>query len=66
MCLASFTVALIFTMDSTVFTMDSTVFTMGSGNYCLEIFNSYVGSLPLLIIVFFEIIAVVYMYGINK
>ncbi|XP_029575275.1 uncharacterized protein LOC115165916 [Salmo trutta] len=52
MCLTSFTVALIFTM--------------GSGNYWLEIFNCYVGSLLLLIIVFFEIIAVVYIYGINK
>lgn len=52
MCLTSFTVALIFTM--------------GSGNYWMEIFNSYVGSLLLLIIVLFEIIAVVYIYGINK
>lgn len=52
MCLTSFTAALIFTL--------------GSGNYWLEIFNSYVGSLPLLIIAFFEIIAVVYIYGINR
>ncbi|XP_032373842.1 sodium-dependent neutral amino acid transporter B(0)AT3-like [Etheostoma spectabile] len=52
MCLTSFTVALIFTL--------------GSGNYWLEIFNSYVGSIPLLIIAFFEIISVVYIYGINK
>lgn len=52
MCLTSFTVALIFTM--------------GSGNYWMEIFNSYVGSLLLLIIVLFEIIAVVYIYGINN
>ncbi|XP_078108002.1 sodium-dependent neutral amino acid transporter B(0)AT3-like [Sander vitreus] len=51
-CLTSFTVALIFTL--------------GSGNYWLEIFNSYVGSMPLLIIAFFEIISVVYIYGINK
>ncbi|KAL0985505.1 hypothetical protein UPYG_G00157740 [Umbra pygmaea] len=46
--------------------MVALIFTMGSGNYWLEIFNSYVGSLPLLIIAFFEIIAVVYIYGINK
>ncbi|KAM3873378.1 sodium-dependent neutral amino acid transporter B(0)AT3-like [Diretmus argenteus] len=52
MCLTSFLVALIFTM--------------GSGNYWLEIFNSYVGSVPLLIIAFFEIIAVVYIYGIKR
>ncbi|KAK5910661.1 hypothetical protein CgunFtcFv8_004904 [Champsocephalus gunnari] len=51
-CLASFTVALIFTL--------------GSGNYWLGIFNSYVGSMPLLIIAFFEIISVVYIYGINR
>lgn len=52
MCLTAFTVSLIFTM--------------GSGNYWLEIFNSYVGSVPLLIIAFFEIISVVYIYGINR
>ena len=39
---------------------------MGSGNYWLEIFNSYVGSLPLLIIAFFEIVSVVYIYGIKR
>ncbi|XP_033836855.1 sodium-dependent neutral amino acid transporter B(0)AT3-like [Periophthalmus magnuspinnatus] len=42
------------------------IFTLGSGNYWLEIFNSYVGSLPLLIIAFFEIISVVYIYGIKR
>lgn len=42
------------------------IFTLGSGNYWLEIFNSYVGSVPLLIIALFEIISVVYIYGINK
>lgn len=51
-CLTSFTAALIFTL--------------GSGNYWLGIFNSYVGSMPLLIIAFFEIISVVYIYGINR
>uniref|UniRef100_A0A674CTF2 Transporter n=1 Tax=Salmo trutta TaxID=8032 RepID=A0A674CTF2_SALTR len=51
-CLVSFLVALIFTM--------------GSGNYWLEVFNSYVGSVPLLIIAFFEIIAVAYIYGIGR
>lgn len=42
------------------------IFTLGSGNYWLAIFNSYVGSLPLLIIAFFEIISVVYIYGIKR
>ncbi|XP_062871509.1 inactive sodium-dependent neutral amino acid transporter B(0)AT3 [Trichomycterus rosablanca] len=51
-CLVSFLVALIFTM--------------GSGNYWLEIFNSYVGSVPLLIIAFFEIIGVVGFYGMKR
>ena len=51
-CLFSFTAALIFTL--------------GSGNYWLEIFNTYVGSLPLLIIAFFEMMAVTYVYGIKR
>ncbi|XP_076016767.1 sodium-dependent neutral amino acid transporter B(0)AT3-like [Genypterus blacodes] len=51
-CLTSFAVGLIFTL--------------GSGNYWLEIFNNYVGSVPLLVIAFFEIISVVYVYGINR
>ncbi|KAF4081794.1 hypothetical protein AMELA_G00165140 [Ameiurus melas] len=44
----------------------SLIFTMGSGNYWLEIFNSYVGSVPLLIIAFFEIIAVIGVYGMGR
>lgn len=51
-CLVAFTISLIFTL--------------GSGNYWLEIFNNYVGSMPLLIVAFFEIITVVYIYGINR
>ncbi|XP_052000718.1 sodium-dependent neutral amino acid transporter B(0)AT1-like [Xyrauchen texanus] len=51
-CLVSFSIALIFCLQS--------------GNYWLEIFDSYVGSVPLLVIAFFEIIAVVYIYGINR
>ncbi|KAI1902531.1 hypothetical protein AGOR_G00045710 [Albula goreensis] len=42
------------------------IFTLGSGNYWLEIFNTYVGSLPFLVIAFFEIIAVIYVYGIKR
>ncbi|KAL7382827.1 hypothetical protein ABVT39_028288 [Epinephelus coioides] len=52
MCLVAFLVALIFTM--------------ASGNYWVEIFNSYVGSVPLLIIAFFEIIGVAYIYGMKN
>ncbi|XP_034456331.1 sodium-dependent neutral amino acid transporter B(0)AT3-like [Hippoglossus hippoglossus] len=39
------------------------IFTLGSGNYWVEVFNSYVGSVPLLIIAFFELIGVIYVRG---
>ncbi|XP_068431083.1 sodium-dependent neutral amino acid transporter B(0)AT3-like [Clinocottus analis] len=42
------------------------IFTLGSGNYWVEIFNGYVGSLPLLIVALFEIIAVIYIYGMKN
>jgi len=42
------------------------IFALGSGNYWVEVFNSYVGSVPLLIIAFFEIISVAYVYGMKK
>ncbi|XP_068188384.1 sodium-dependent neutral amino acid transporter B(0)AT3-like [Antennarius striatus] len=51
-CLVSFLFALIFTMRS--------------GNYWVEVFNGYVGSVPLLIIAVFEIIAVIYVYGMKN
>ncbi|XP_062291547.1 inactive sodium-dependent neutral amino acid transporter B(0)AT3 [Scomber scombrus] len=51
-CLISFLMALIFTQ--------------GSGNYWVEVFNSYVGSVPLLIIAFFEIVGVIYVYGMKN
>ncbi|KAK2887769.1 hypothetical protein QQF64_012862 [Cirrhinus molitorella] len=51
-CLLNFLVALIFTL--------------GSGNYWLEIFNSYVGSIPLLVIAFCELVGVVYFYGMKR
>ena len=44
----------------------SLIFTLGSGNYWLEIFNGYVGSVPFLIISFFEIVGVVYVYGLKR
>ncbi|KAK5855342.1 hypothetical protein PBY51_005447 [Eleginops maclovinus] len=49
LCLISFLTALIFSL--------------GSGNYWVEVFNGYVGSVPLLIIAFFEITAVAYGRG---
>lgn len=52
LCVVSFSVALIFTQ--------------GSGNYWVEVFNGYVGSVPLLVIAFFEIVGVSYIYGIRK
>lgn len=42
------------------------IFTQGSGNYWVEVFNGYVGSVPLLIIALFEIIGVIYIYGMRK
>uniref|UniRef100_A0A7N8XNU9 Transporter n=1 Tax=Mastacembelus armatus TaxID=205130 RepID=A0A7N8XNU9_9TELE len=51
-CLVSFLTALIFAL--------------GSGNYWVEVFNSYVGSVPLLIIAFFEITGVIYVHGIKN
>ncbi|XP_019731847.1 sodium-dependent neutral amino acid transporter B(0)AT3-like [Hippocampus comes] len=40
----------------------SLIFTMGSGNYWVEVFNTYVGSIPLLIIAFFEVVGVAYVH----
>lgn len=42
------------------------VFTMGSGNYWLEVFNAYVGSVPLLIVAFFELVGVIYVHGMKR
>uniref|UniRef100_A0A8D0A4K5 Transporter n=1 Tax=Sander lucioperca TaxID=283035 RepID=A0A8D0A4K5_SANLU len=42
------------------------IFTLGSGNYWVEVFNSYVGSVPLLIIAFFEITGVIYVRGMKN
>ncbi|XP_056283443.1 sodium-dependent neutral amino acid transporter B(0)AT3-like isoform X1 [Pseudoliparis swirei] len=50
---------------STAFLM-ALIFTLGSGNYWVEIFNANVGSVPLLIVAFFEIVAVIYVYGMKK
>ncbi|XP_075868226.1 inactive sodium-dependent neutral amino acid transporter B(0)AT3 [Nelusetta ayraudi] len=44
----------------------SLIFTQASGNYWVEVFNGYVGSVPLLIIALFEIIGVIYVYGMKN
>ncbi|XP_053571739.1 sodium-dependent neutral amino acid transporter B(0)AT3-like [Bombina bombina] len=44
----------------------SLIFTMASGNYWLQIFDSFTGSLTLLIVVFFEAVSVSYVYGIER
>ncbi|KAM7383961.1 hypothetical protein PAMA_011355 [Pampus argenteus] len=42
------------------------IFTLGSGNYWVEVFNSYVGSVPLLVIALFEIIGIIYIHGMKN
>ncbi|XP_066523847.1 sodium-dependent neutral amino acid transporter B(0)AT1 [Hoplias malabaricus] len=51
-CLASLAIALIFTQRS--------------GEYWLALFDSFAGSIPLLIIAFCEMMAVSYVYGIDR
>ncbi|NXF20502.1 S6A18 protein, partial [Rhodinocichla rosea] len=51
-CLISFLIAL--------------CFTLGSGSYWIDIFDRYAGSVPLLVIAFFEVIGVVYIYKIKR
>ncbi|XP_007949812.1 inactive sodium-dependent neutral amino acid transporter B(0)AT3 [Orycteropus afer afer] len=41
-------------------------FTLQSGNYWLEIFDNYAASLNLIIFAFFEVIGVVYIYGMKR
>jgi len=43
-----------------------TLFTLNSGMYILGIFDTYAGTVPLLLIAFFETIGVVYVYGYDK
>ncbi|XP_031442372.1 sodium-dependent neutral amino acid transporter B(0)AT1-like [Clupea harengus] len=51
-CLVSFLMALIFSQRS--------------GNYWVALFDTFAGSIPLLTIAFFEMIAVSYIYGIDR
>uniref|UniRef100_UPI002955A159 sodium-dependent neutral amino acid transporter B(0)AT1 n=1 Tax=Panthera onca TaxID=9690 RepID=UPI002955A159 len=42
------------------------IFTLNSGQYWLSLLDSYAGSIPLLIIAFCEMFAVVYVYGVDR
>ncbi|XP_061597003.1 sodium-dependent neutral amino acid transporter B(0)AT1-like [Cololabis saira] len=42
------------------------IFTQGSGSYWLALFDNFAGSIPLLVIGFCEMFAVVYVYGIDR
>ncbi|MBV95634.1 Sodium- and chloride-dependent transporter XTRP3, partial [Eschrichtius robustus] len=42
------------------------VFTMEAGNYWFDIFNDYAATLPLLLIVLVETVAVCYLYGLRR
>ncbi|CAK6984683.1 sodium-dependent neutral amino acid transporter B(0)AT1-like, partial [Scomber scombrus] len=42
------------------------IFAMRSGNYWLALFDSFAGSIPLLIIAFCEMVSVIYIYGIDR
>uniref|UniRef100_A0A8B9DY53 Transporter n=1 Tax=Anser cygnoides TaxID=8845 RepID=A0A8B9DY53_ANSCY len=42
------------------------IFVLESGNYWLSLFDSFAGSIPLLIIAFCEMFSVVYIYGIDR
>nr|XP_056718480.1 sodium-dependent neutral amino acid transporter B(0)AT1 [Euleptes europaea] len=44
----------------------SIIFVLRSGNYWLALFDNFAGSIPLLIIAFFEMFSVVYIYGIDR
>lgn len=42
------------------------IFATRSGNYWLALFDSFAGSIPLLVIGFCEMIAVIYVYGVDR
>ncbi|XP_024917124.1 solute carrier family 6 member 19b isoform X2 [Cynoglossus semilaevis] len=42
------------------------VFVQGSGNHWLSLFDTYGGSIPLLVVAFCEMFSVVYIYGIDR
>ncbi|XP_066480570.1 sodium-dependent neutral amino acid transporter B(0)AT3-like [Tiliqua scincoides] len=51
-CLSSFLMALCFTLRS--------------GNYWLEIFDTYATSFPLIVILFFEVVGIAHIYGVKR
>ncbi|CAL1291877.1 unnamed protein product [Larinioides sclopetarius] len=44
----------------------SLVFSQGGGNYVFTLFDNYSGNFPLLIVAFFECIAISYIYGLKR
>ncbi|GLD57932.1 sodium-dependent neutral amino acid transporter B(0)AT1-like protein [Lates japonicus] len=42
------------------------IFALRSGNYWLALFDNFAGSIPLLVIGFCEMIAVIYIYGVDR
>ena len=42
------------------------IFAQGSGNYWLALFDNYAGSIPLLVIGFSEMFAIIYIYGVDR
>jgi len=42
------------------------IFAMRSGSYWLALFDSFAGSIPLLVIAFCEMFAVMYIYGVDR
>lgn len=42
------------------------IFAQGSGNYWLALFDSFAGSIPLLVIGFCEMFSVIYIYGADR
>ncbi len=43
----------------------SLCFSHGGGNYIFTLFDNFAGNIPLLVIALFEVIGVVYFYGIQ-
>ncbi|GBL85486.1 Sodium-dependent neutral amino acid transporter B(0)AT2 [Araneus ventricosus] len=44
----------------------SLIFSQGGGNYVFTLFDNYSGNFPLLIVAFFECIAISYIYGLKR
>ncbi|XP_063711946.1 sodium-dependent neutral amino acid transporter B(0)AT3-like [Symsagittifera roscoffensis] len=42
------------------------LFALSSGDYLLQIFDTWVGTVPLLVVAFFEVIAISYFYGVRR